>query len=224
MSAPVGRGWLFVLEGIDGAGHTTHASLLKEWLEKNVPDYQYKILITSEPTNGPFGAILRLAIQGRIQLSPEAMALAFAADRMDHIKTVIEPKLKEGYIVICDRYYHSSLAYQSVEGIDIRWLMQINARCIKPDLTIILDAPAEVCLRRILRDRPHWELYTELSKLERVREAFLEIAKMLRKRGERIVVVRTDQEIEKAHEEIVKHVKSIMEELRKHPTLERFLP
>jgi len=197
--------------------------MLKDWLEKNLPSYEFKVLITREPTNGPFGAILRLAIRGRIELSPEVMALAFAADRMDHIKTVIEPKLKEGYVVICDRYYHSSLAYQSVAGVDLRWLMDINARCLRPDLTIILDAPAEVCLRRILRDRPHWELYTELEKLERVRQTFLVLVKLLRKRGERIVVVRTDQEVEKAHKEIVNHVKNTMEELSKHPTLERFV-
>ena len=218
------RGAFIVFEGIDGAGHSTHAGKLQNWIKNTMPNYRSKVIVTKEPTDGPIGAIIKLALEERIKLSPEALALAFATDRADHISYEILPKLREGYVVICDRYYLSSFAYQSVAGIDLNWLIAINSKCIRPDITILLDAPAEVCWRRIPRDRPHRELFKHPEKLENVRQAFKHIAKILVERyNEHIVIIDTEQPIESAHREVVTYVKEILERSNGKPAWTRTL-
>src|SRR5579872_2145062 len=110
------RGRLVVLEGIDGAGTTTHVARLAEKLRTvRVP-----VRVTREPSDGPVGTLVRQVLTGRI-VAPggrapgwATMALLFAADRMDHVETEIEPFVASGGTMISDRYDASSLAYQSV--------------------------------------------------------------------------------------------------------------
>ena len=141
------QGKFLTFEGLDGSGITTQSGLIKDWLEKQ----GYTVFLTKEPTDGPIGGQIRLALTKRLDIGHNALALAFAADRMDHLDTEIVPKLK-GVIVISDRYYLSSYAYQSLTN-DSSWLMQINSRCLRPDLTILLDTPALVCKRRMEKMR-----------------------------------------------------------------------
>ena len=200
------KGWLVVLEGIDGAGHSAHASELARWAERELADYRGRVVLTREPTDGPIGALIRSVLRKELEVGPETLALLFAADRMEHVRQVIRPRLAEGCLIICDRYYLSSYAYQSAAGVDLEWLMQLNSKCPRPDLTVLLDAPVEVCLSRIREGREHLELFEEADFLEEVRRRFLEIADRLEREGERVVVVKTDRPFEEAHEEIVRHV------------------
>ena len=204
------KGLFIVLEGIDGAGHSTHAQRLKEWLETGFPKLKGKVILTREPTDGPIGSLIRAALRGEFKIGPRALALLFTADRLEHVRTLIEPRLKEGYVVISDRYYLSTLAYQSASGVDLEWLMALNADCPRPDLTILLDAPAGVCWARIRSNRPHLELFEDPSFLEAVRQRFLELTELLREKGERIVIVRTDRAFEEAHREVIGHVRAIL--------------
>lgn len=180
-------GKFIVLEGIDGSGLSTQAQLLSELIGGKLG---YEVYQTKEPSEGPVGSLIRLFLAKRLEIangpSPEnqlqtanALALVFAADRLDHTYRDIIPKLALGVHVICDRYLLSSLAYQSVQGVKIDWLKQINAKALKPDLTIVLDVPAAISVRR--RARKRWEvlLYEEEQQLERVRHAYLEIAKYM---------------------------------------------
>lgn len=150
-------GRFIVLEGIDGAGTTTHAKRLSKTLGKQGRD----VRLTCEPTTGPVGALIRQILQKRLFVpgtsGPRAfawstMALLFAADRLDHLDSVIVPALRDGAIVISDRYDISSLAYQSVtapeEESAIAWIRELNARALRPDLTLVLDIPAERAAER----------------------------------------------------------------------------
>ena len=199
------RGKFFVFEGIDGAGLTTQAGLLKEWLEKQ----GYAVFMTKEPTDGPIGGQIRLALGKRLDMRPTALALAFAADRMDHLDIEIIPKLENGVIVISDRYYLSSYAYQSLRS-DLRWLMQINAKCLRPDLTILLDTPALVCKKRMERMRWHVELYEEIKKLEVVRKKFLSVANEIKKNGERIETIDGNRPVTMVHKDVKNAVTHIL--------------
>lgn len=161
-------GALIVLEGVDGAGTTTHARLLAEALRgRRLP-----VHLSAEPSTGPIGALLRQALLGRLvaggavgtaqPLSWATMALLFAADRLDHLEAELLPNLADGTTVVCDRYYHSSIAYQSLGGggaESIPWLRAINARARVPDLTLVLDAPADVTARRRAQRRGPIEIY-----------------------------------------------------------------
>lgn len=160
------RGKFIVFEGLDGAGTTTQSNLLAEHLEEQ----HWPVCVTSEPTQGPMGFILRLLISNRLILqnkemdmeilSNSSIALLFAADRLDHLQHMILPKLQEGIIVICDRYYLSSYAYQmGNDRQNLEWLKVINSRCIHPDLTIFLDTSLPICDRRRSKNRWYQDLY-----------------------------------------------------------------
>lgn len=150
------EGQLIVIEGVDGAGTTTQCGRLVS----NLVASGRAAHATQEPSSGPVGALLRQTLSGRLVVgdpqgarAPDwrTMALLFAADRMDHLDAEILPKLREGVTVVCDRYYHSSVAYQSVSGdgsAAINWIRTLNQHARAPDLTIVVDAPPAVTAAR----------------------------------------------------------------------------
>jgi dTMP kinase len=174
----VKRGRFIVLEGIDGAGTTTMAEVLRKWLE----DRGIKAVITREPTDGPIGALIRNALKGRIRASglagggevpKETIALLFAADRVDHIASEILPALRKGVWVISDRYVDSSVAYQGTL-IDSAWVREINRYATSPDLTVFLDVDVKAALSRITRSRVGKDLFEKKALLDRVAAAYRE--------------------------------------------------
>ncbi len=167
------RGLLVVIEGIDGSGTTTQAELVVEWLAAR----GHATVLTREPTGGPVGRLIRQAL--RRELTNEAgasmsldfrtMALLFAADRSDHNRRLIEPSLAAGKLVVSDRYTLSSLLYQSLTAPDGRdwlpWLRQINGTARKPDLTVVLNVPAQAAAERRAQRGEASELY-EVEELQ----------------------------------------------------------
>ena len=171
-----------VMEGIDGAGKSTQARLLAEWFKKKGKD----VMLTKEPTDTAFGKLIRRLVltggrEGIIdgaRISHEAEALLFAADRAEHVHKLIKPALKAGKIVISDRYFYSSLAYQWARGLDLEWLIDLNKFAIRPDLVILLDLPAKESMKRIngRSIKTEFDKIAELQK--KVRENYLKLAEM----------------------------------------------
>lgn len=177
-------GTFIAIEGIDGSGLSTQAEQLRAALtSRGISAYR-----TKEPTDGPVGGILRLALTGRIEIPPETFALLFAADRMDHLASDVCPKLNVGMNVICDRYFFSNYAYQGMDlGLD--WLKEINVHALVPDITIFLDVDPEICLKR-MASRMRIEFFETREKLVRTRKNFLEILDAYKKdTGANIVTV-----------------------------------
>jgi dTMP kinase len=149
------RGRFVVLEGIDGAGTTTQVGRLADRLREQ----KVAVRTTREPSDGPIGTLARLVLTGRI-VAPgghapgwATMALLFAADRMDHVETEIEPFVQKGGVVVSDRYDASSLAYQSVMSgrggeSAVEWIRTLNKHAMRPDLTVVLDLPPDVAAMR----------------------------------------------------------------------------
>jgi len=170
------RGRFIVLEGIDGAGKTTQAELLRERLESE----GRRVYRTAEPTSMPTGVELRRALGGKIKKSECEMAVMFVLDRIAHNlheTEGIEAVLSEGTDIICDRYYYSTLAYQG-QSTDYRWVKAMNLCCPeirKPDICIYLDLTPEQSLRRITRGRESVEIYENTETLTRVRNAFFKV-------------------------------------------------
>ncbi|MGQ9513470.1 MAG: dTMP kinase [Thermoproteota archaeon] len=151
------------LEGIDGSGKTTQAYLLLNWLRSQ----GYRAKYTTEPTYGRIGSVIRLHVY-RIRKTPvEYEALLFAADRVEHYLKLIKPLLNRGWVVISDRYLHSSLAYQGAVLKDVRWIREINKFSPPPDLAILIDVPVEKALIRIKRRKVRFEKREVLSKVRR---------------------------------------------------------
>src|SRR5262249_6595884 len=122
-------GRFIVIEGIDGAGTTTQTHLLTEWLrQRGRPAHA-----TREPSDRPVRRVLREILGGaHAPVDGSTMALLFAADRMDHLAREIEPALARGAVVVSDRYYHSSLAYQAEES-EQGFVEMLNQRARRPD-------------------------------------------------------------------------------------------
>lgn len=206
-------GKFIVFEGLDGSGQTTQAGLLKEWYDNKTHQLAY---YTKEPTEGPWGSILRNVLSHRIVSSKKdkeyepidehTLALSFAADRMDHLNNEIIPKLRDGIVVICDRYYLSSFAYQRLDA-DFDWIRKINSKALRPDLTLFLDVPASICKQRMNKQRWHVELYEQLSKLELVKENYDKAIETLKQEGEKIAVLDGSQPVEEVHRLIVDTIK-----------------
>ena len=162
-------GLFVVIEGIDGAGKTTLSQNLKRELEKR----GYSVIITSEPTQGKYGRQLRDKIrQGNI--TPKEELELFFKDRMEHVEKVLKPALSEGKIVICDRYFYSTCAYQGARGLDYKEICRMNEVFPEPDLVILLDLSPEQALRRKELKEEHFE---REDFLKRVREIYLEVIK-----------------------------------------------
>jgi dTMP kinase len=148
-------GRLVVLEGIDGAGTTTHVARLADRLRTR----GVAVRATREPSDGPVGTLVRQVLTGRLVVpggrAPgwATMALLFAADRMDHVESEIEPFILEGGVIVSDRYDASSLAYQSVSSgagavEAVEWIRLLNRHVRRPDLTIVLDVSPEIAAER----------------------------------------------------------------------------
>jgi dTMP kinase len=162
------RGRFVVLEGIDGSGTTTQAARLTTRLA----DAGIAAELTKEPSEGPLGAVVRDAIEKRVTLDETALALAFAADRADHLFNQdhgIAGRLEAGQWVVSDRYVLSTLAYQPSATIERSWLESINAFAIEPDLTIFLDADPATSLARIAARGDTDDLFHGPAELEQAR-------------------------------------------------------
>jgi dTMP kinase len=145
MTRSLPGGVLLAFDGIDGSGKTTQANLLAEAVSK----YGFDVVLTKEPTNGKWGKIVRAsASTGR--LSPIEELEAFVADRREHVDVLIRPSLTAGKIVILDRYYFSTVAYQGARGMDTDNLLDINETFApQPDALFLLRVPPAVGLSRV---------------------------------------------------------------------------
>ena len=163
------RGAFVSMEGSDGCGKSTQIALLKEWLEKR----GYETVLTREPGGCPISERIReiiLSLDSR-GMSPECEALLYAASRVEHVREVIEPALKLGKIVICDRFLDSSIAYQAYgRELGEAFIRQINKPATdlaRPDVTVLLEVDRAKARQRMAAGAP-------LDRLEIEKEDFFQ--------------------------------------------------
>lgn len=178
-AAAGGPGLFLTFEGGDGAGKTTQAVLVEQWLRDQGRD----VVRTREPGGTDVGVRIRdIVLHHRGHIAPRAEALLYAADRAHHIETVVQPAIARGDVVIQDRYLDSSVAYQGagrvLDADDVRELSLWATGGLLPDLTVLLDLdPAAARTRLDAADKPFDRLEAEKAEFhERVRAAFLALA------------------------------------------------
>ena len=199
------KGYFITLEGFEGSGKTTLARKLYHIFLKN----GFDILITKEPGGTLAGDKIRKILLERENegLGYKAELLLFAASRSENVRINIKPALEKGLIVVCDRYFDSTVAYQGFgRGIDMNIIEYLNSIAIEgiiPDLTILLDVNTEIGLKRATDPSKSTELRFEdefLQKkevngklfLERVRDGYYQIA---RQNPDRIKIVDANRDI-----------------------------
>jgi len=164
-------GLLIAIEGIDGAGKSTLARKLADVLEHAGAE----VVLSKEPTNGPWGTQLRAsAATGR--LSPEQEVELLLRDRRQHVQELVQPALARGAVVILDRYFPSMVAYQGAAGLPVDELLHLNDFAPRPHLLLLLDLPPETGLARIRARGDVPNHFETAQNLERCREIFRQLS------------------------------------------------
>ena len=208
------HGKFITFEGIDGSGKSTQLRLLADDLRFR----GYNVLKTQEPGGTPLGRRLREAfLETDENVAPMAELLCYAADRAQHVEFLIKPALKEGKIVISDRYADATVAYQGAgRGFSpavIKQVVKLATDGLKPDLTLFFDLPVETGFQRTHKRDEMGELKNRLDKenndfYQRVRDAYLEIIAKERKRFRVIDATKSVEEIHaEALEVLLKYLK-----------------
>lgn len=200
------------MEGLDGSGGTTQTRLLAEWLRANG---HAEVVTTAEPSTGPTGRFIRDVLNPAHEASvigDAVLPFLFAADRRDHLDREVIPALQRGAAVITDRYYHSSLAYQSL-AVGLPTVAGLNERFRAPDVTIFLDLEPEISLARIEARGETLERFEAIDRLRSIAEAYDSVLIHCRARGEHIVRIPANGTVEDVHGRVLSAVKATIERL-----------
>lgn len=207
------RGIFITFEGGDGAGKTTQMKLLGEFLQAN----GHAVTVTREPGGTPLGGQIReLVLHSREHIAPRAEALLYAADRAHNVATVVRPALERGDIVLQDRYFDSSVAYQGSGRVlgaeEIKQISLWAADGLVPDLTVLLDLDQAAASERLqAQEKPFDRFESEKAEFhEKVRHAFLKIAAAEK---ERFLVVDASKPIDEIAAAITQRVSVLVDTL-----------
>lgn len=210
------EGLLIAIEGVDGAGTTTHTRLLADKLRAR----GLLVHTTREPSDGPVGMLLRQILTGRVVVPGisgtrppnwTTLALLFAADRLDHLESEVRPNMMDGVTVITDRYDHSSVAYQAITGGGeaevLEWVKQLNRYAQRPDLTIVLDIAPQTAAKRRLDRTGGREIYDHEDLQQSLASFYSNIDQHFP--GDRIAHVDADRPVEDVAADVYEHVKRV---------------
>lgn len=203
------RGTFITLEGADGCGKSTQAALLADLLEAG----DREVVRLREPGGTPISEKIRSLVldPANAQMAPECELLLFEASRAQLVRQVIEPALARGAMVVCDRFYDSTYAYQAAgRALDAETIHAANAlgSCgVTPDLTLVLDMPTEAALARATRNGADRLEAEGVAFQERVRQGYLDLAKAEPKR---VHVVPAAESVELVHYRIVAEASALL--------------
>jgi len=196
------RGLLIVFEGTDGTGKSTQHQLLGEYLQK----HHYPVTSTREPTDGSFGAKIRELYTNRTMSSPEEELKLFLDDRKQHVEELIAPALRKGTIVLCDRYFLSTAAYQGAAGFDPETILRRNSFAPDPDLALLFQAPLQTGSERIVHGRGETlNDFEQLDTLKKVAEIFSSLNRPY------IQTIDATGSIKTVHKLVLQHVLPLLE-------------
>lgn len=207
------KGKFITFEGPDGSGKGTIIKYVKKFLEKKQIDY----ILTREPGGIEISEEIREIILNKKHLSMDERteALLYAAARRQHLVEIVIPALKEGKVVICDRFVDSSLAYQGyARGIGIDEVLKINQFAIDqlmPDLTIFLDVRPEIGLERINKSKIRKKDRLDLESLDFHKKVYEGYMKVLNRYPKRIKTINAEQSIRKVSDATLEVIKNFLE-------------
>ncbi|RJQ25808.1 dTMP kinase [Candidatus Parcubacteria bacterium] len=197
-------GKLIVIEGNEGSGKSTQVERLAEALREK----DHKVFQTKEPSENPIGSFIREKIlSGEIKVPPISIQYMYCADRAIHLEE-IKDYLKNGHIVVCDRYFWSSVAYgiADLNGDEDFYLLSLAIlspyhRFIKPDFTLYLEVSLEEAVRRINQSHKHKEIYDKKEKMEKIKKGY---GSLIKRFPEEFVVIDGEKSMEEVSRAILK--------------------
>lgn len=185
-------GAFIVFDGLPGCGKSTMIRKTFEYIYGKSKKYD-NILVTDEPTNGPFGLKLRELFKKQKSSSDFAEEIfdLFVKDRAWHIENIIKPCLEKDFVILCDRYKYSSIAYQTVQGTDFNKVFPAHKDFLPPGLALILDVSPEEGYKRIHSEssekRKDTDKFRDLEFISSLRAYFLKLPSLLPKENIKII-------------------------------------
>ena len=203
----INKGLFVTFEGIDGCGKTTQMKLLAEYLT----NHGYEVVITREPGAKGLGEKIRdILLHYDGEVSSKAESFLFLADRAQHIDKLVNPSVKEGKIVLCDRHTDSTIAYQGYgRGVDIEQLNVLNSLAVGnrvPDLTFVFDIDVETSMSRVGSEMDRMEASGK-EFFNKVRQGYIDIAAY---EPERVKVIDAKRSVSEISREVVQIVSEMM--------------
>lgn len=197
MITPVRPGRFLAVEGLDGSGGTTQVEHLALALRQRGID----VVVTGEPTKLPIGRLIRQALRGQEPLSDGVLPYLFAADRRDHLDREILPNLLQGRWIVSDRYFASSLAYQSLAA-DFDDVAALNRHFRMPCLTLMLELDPEASLARVAARGEQRERFERLDTLRKVHHGYHRALEWCRGQGGEVAVIDASAPIERVAQDV----------------------
>lgn len=198
-------GKLIIFEGTDGTGKSTQIQLLAEYLEQQ----NYPVVLTREPTDSQYGKRIRALYSNREKVSRREELQLFLDDRKEHVETLLLPQLEQGKIVLCDRYYLSTMAYQGAVGFDPEEIHQLNSFAPEPDLALLFELSPEKSVERITASRG--DLLNDFEQVDSLMKVRAIFDKMNYPYIQRI---NADQPIEIIQKQVIEYLQPILENIR----------
>lgn len=199
------RGRFVTLEGVDGAGKSTHIP----WIAERLRAAGRKVVVTREPGGTPLAEKIRELVLSQPMDAASETLLMFAA-RADHVRTIIRPALERGEWVLCDRFSDATIAYQGGgKGVPREWIGQLAGavhRSLAPDLTLVFDCPYEVSRERMENAGRAFDRFEAEGRefFERVRAAY---ARLAREEPQRVKLIDGSRSIEQVRSELEPHLR-----------------
>ena len=201
MGKKIKKGLLIVFEGTDGTGKSTQLELLFKAFHSR----GYPVLATREPTSGQYGKKIRELYIKREEYSAEEELELFLADRREHVDNILLPALDQGKIIVCDRYFLSTAAYQGALGFDPESVLSRNSFAPDPDLALIFHAPVNTGITRITLARGDTlNDFEQIENLTKVAKIFAAIDRPYIKR------INASGSIESVHQEVMNHISTLL--------------
>jgi len=191
------RGTFIVFDGADGTGTTTHSLLLYKFLKKK----RNKVLLTKEPFPHQSEKLIRKSLLQK-NVDNLYLQLLFTANRAMHLSTKIIPSLQRGETVICDRYFFSTLVFGQIAGIDKKFLIKINEKFIRPDITFFLSCDEKLAFSRIKDRGKKRDNFEQIDTIKKANEIYKEMSKEFN-----AIQINTDDKLKIVANEIWKKIK-----------------
>jgi len=197
-------GKFIVVEGLDGSGKSAQVDLLIDYLKNK----NKEVVVTKEPTiESQAGRKIKQALRKEIIVEPMELQKLYVQDRKEHLSNKVVPALKDGKMVISSRYAPSTFAYGCSDGLDISLLLDLNKEFLLPDLTIIVNVPPELCVKRIESRGDPKELFEQKEKLTKVNKIYKKLGEYM----ENVVYVNGEKSIPEVFSDIIIEVNKLLQ-------------
>jgi dTMP kinase len=198
-------GKFIVFDGLDGSGMSTQAGRLASFLSEKEQKMKFGhtgVHSTKEPTSSLIGGLIKSQLSHDWKSSNECLQLLFSADRAYHLEKEIIPLLERGAIVICDRYFFSTIAYGGTTIKDFTWLLKLQEKFLFPDIVFFLKVSPKICMERIKKERFEATLFEKEEVLKKVWENYIKLSKKFKN----IYVLNGERPVDKITKDIIKIV------------------